>query len=99
MANDSGITGNFEVYTAPFCGTGKWQCRALAFYDHAYLTRNHALPGEFTTIAINSVGLGLRMQLGNDVNLQVDVGHVLHAEATATRSGDNRVHARLALSF
>lgn len=99
VVNDSGITGNFEVYTAPFCGAGKWQCRALAFYDHAYLTRNHALPGEFTTIAINSIGLGLRMQLGNDVNLQVDVGHVLHAEATTTRSGDNRVHARLALSF
>ncbi|MFC7287440.1 ShlB/FhaC/HecB family hemolysin secretion/activation protein [Herminiimonas glaciei] len=99
VANDSGITGNFEVYTAPLCGSGKWQCRALAFYDHAYLTRNHALPGEFSTISINSVGLGLRLQLGNDVNFQVDVGHVLHAEATTTRSGDNRVHARLALSF
>lgn len=99
VANDSGITGNFEVYTAPLCGSSKWSCRALAFYDHAYLTRNHSLPGEFSTISINSVGLGLRMQLGNDVNFQVDVGHVLHAEATATRSGDNRVHARLALSF
>ncbi|MNS65736.1 Heme/hemopexin transporter protein HuxB precursor [compost metagenome] len=99
VSNDSGVTGNFELYTSPLCGSSKWQCRALAFYDHAYLTRNHALPGEFTTISINSVGLGLRVQLGNDVNFQVDVGHVLHAEATATRSGDNRVHARLALSF
>lgn len=99
VSNDSGITGNFEVYTAPLCGISKWQCRALAFYDHAYLTRNHALAGEFTTLSISSIGLGLRLQLANDVNFQVDVGHVLQAEATATRSGDNRVHARLSLSF
>ncbi|MES2023998.1 MAG: ShlB/FhaC/HecB family hemolysin secretion/activation protein [Pseudomonadota bacterium] len=100
VANDSGITGNFEVYTSPLCGSGKWQCRALAFYDHAYLTRNHALPGEFTSISINSAGLGLRLQLANDVNFQVDVAHVLRDSAmTVTRSGDNRVHARLALSF
>jgi hemolysin activation/secretion protein len=99
VSNDSGITGNFEIYTAPFCGNSGWQCRALAFYDHAYLTRNHALPGEFTTIAISSVGLGLRVQLRNDMDLQVDVGHVLHAKGTTTRDGDHRMHVRLAMSF
>lgn len=99
VSNDSGVTANFEVYSSPLCGTTNWQCRVLAFYDSAYLTRNRALAGEFRNIAISSVGVGLRMQLGSKVNFQVDVGHVLHAEASATQKGDDRVHARLGLSF
>ena len=99
VSNDSGVAANFEVYSAPLCRNGNWQCRVLAFYDSAYLTRNRALPGEFRNIAISSIGLGLRMQLGNRVNFQVDYGHVLHAEASETQKGDDRVHARLSLSF
>jgi len=36
--------------------------------------------------------------LGNDINLQMDWGHVLQAGAI-TRAGDNRLHVRLGLSF
>lgn len=100
VASDYGAVGNFEVYTPPLCGNGKWQCRTLAFYDHAYLKPNHTQPGDIRSISISSIGLGVRLQLGNDVNFQIDVGHVLHdSPLTVTRSGDNRVHARLALSF
>lgn len=99
VSNDSGVTANFEVYTSPLCRNTNWQCRLLAFYDTAYLTRNHALPGEFEKIAISSVGIGMRLQLRNNVNFQMDYGHVLHAEATATQKGDDRLHARLGLSF
>jgi hemolysin activation/secretion protein len=99
VSNDSGVTANFEVYTSPLCRNTNWQCRLLAFYDTAYLTRNHALPGEFEKIAISSVGVGMRLQLRNNVNFQMDYGHVLHAEATATQKGDDRLHARLGLSF
>lgn len=99
VSNDSGVTGNFEVYSPPFCGNASWQCRALAFYDTSYLTRNHALPGEFRNISISSVGLGMRVRFRNQVDLQMDYGHVLHAEATETQDGDERLHVRLALSF
>ncbi len=99
VSNDSGVTGNFEVYSSPLCGNANWQCRALAFYDTSYLTRNHALPGEFRSISISSIGLGMRVRFRNQVDLQMDYGHVLHAEATETQDGDNRLHVRLALSF
>lgn len=99
VSNDSGISSNLEAYTPPMCGGGSWQCRALAFYDNAYLTRNHALPGEFTHVALSSTGLGMRVSYRRYLNLQVDYGHVLHAEASETERGDNRLHARLSLSF
>ena len=99
VSNDSGISSNLEAYTPPMCGSGSWQCRALAFYDNAYLTRNHALPGEFTHVALSSTGLGMRVSYRRYLNLQVDYGHVLHAEASETERGDNRLHARLSLSF
>lgn len=99
VSNDSGVTGNFEVYTSPLCSNARWQCRALAFYDTSYLTRNHALPGEFRSISISSIGLGMRVLFRNQVDLQMDYGHVLHAEATETQTGDNRLHVRLGLSF
>ncbi|KFE54448.1 ShlB/FhaC/HecB family hemolysin secretion/activation protein [Pseudomonas syringae] len=99
VSNDSGISSNLEAYTPPICGGGSWQCRALAFYDNAYLTRNHALPGEFTHVALSSTGLGMRVSYRRNLNLQVDYGHVLHAEASETERGDNRLHARLSLSF
>jgi hemolysin activation/secretion protein len=98
VSNDSGISSNLEAYTPPIC-SGSWQCRALAFYDNAYLSRNHALPGEFTHVALSSTGLGVRVSYRRYLNLQVDYGHVLYAEASETERGDNRLHARLSLSF
>jgi hemolysin activation/secretion protein len=98
VSNDSGVTGNLEAYTPPLC-SGAWQCRALAFYDNAYLTRNDALPGEFRHIALSSVGLGLRMTYQKSLNLQVDYGHALLAEASETERGDNRLHVRVGLAF
>jgi hemolysin activation/secretion protein len=99
VSNDSGVTANFEIYSSPLCRNTDWQCRVLAFYDTAYLTRNQALPGEFRRTAISSAGVGVRLQLHHNVNFQLDYGHVLHAEATATQKGDKRLHARLGLSF
>jgi hemolysin activation/secretion protein len=98
ISNDSGVTGNFEVYSSPLCKNASWQCRMLAFYDRAYVTRNHALPGEIQSTSISSVGLGVRLLFRNDVNLQMDYGHALQTGAI-TRAGANRLHVRLGLSF
>jgi hemolysin activation/secretion protein len=98
VANDSGAVANFEVYSSPLCRNTGWQCRMLAFYDRAHVTRNHALPGEIDSTSIASAGLGLRLLLDNGINLQMDWGHVLQAGAI-TRAGDNRLHVRLGLSF
>jgi hemolysin activation/secretion protein len=96
-SNDVGAGANLELYTPNLCG-GNWQCRALAFYDTAWIKRRHALPGELDSTTIGSAGLGLRVLLSSYVNLQLDYGHVTRAGATG-REGDNRLHVRLGLSY
>lgn len=99
VANDSGATGNFEVYSPPVCQGSGWQCRVLAFYDSAYVSRNHALPAEIRSASLSSTGIGVRAQLRKNIDLQMDYGHVLHVEATNTKAGDSRLHVRLGVSF
>jgi len=97
LSNDVGAGANVELYTPNLCG-GNWQCRALAFYDSAWVKRRHALPGELASTTIGSAGLGLRVLLSRYVNLQLDYGHVTKAGATE-RKGDSRLHVRLGLSY
>ncbi|HEY4074424.1 MAG TPA: ShlB/FhaC/HecB family hemolysin secretion/activation protein [Herbaspirillum sp.] len=99
VSNDSGVVGNFEVYTPPLCKNANWQCRMLAFYDTAYTKHNHGLQGEPNQISISSIGVGMRLAYGKSVDFQMDYGHVLHAESTLTQTGDNRLHVRLGLNF
>ena len=97
VAEDSGVAANLELYTPNLCPDG-WSCRALAFYDSAYLKRNSVQAGELSSTTIGSAGLGLRLQLSRQLNLQLDYGHVLRAGATD--SGDaNRLHLRLNLAY
>ena len=98
VANDRGFGANLELYTPNLCGALAAQCRALAFYDSAWVRRNHALAGELTGTAIGSAGIGLRLLVATYVNLQLDYGHVLRAGATG-RADANRLHVRLGLSY
>lgn len=99
IADDSGFVGNVEIYTPPLCSNNQWQCKMLAFYDHGYVKHNRALPDEILSRSISSIGVGVRMAFRKNVDLQVDYGHVLQAQATSTQRGDNRLHARLSLNF
>lgn len=99
VANDSGLLGNAELYSPNLCGAhALWQCRVLAFYDTAYVRRNHALPGELLSTEIASAGLGLRWVIGAGFNLQVDVGHVVRTGASAG-TDKNKVHFRTGLQY
>src|SRR5476651_123552 len=99
IADDSGATLNLESYTPNFCQQhADWNCRALAFYDAGYVSRNHALAGELGSSFIASAGLGLRVVMGSYVNVQLDYGHVLHAGDTGDTNG-NRLHIRLNLAY
>lgn len=98
IANDAGAGGNLELYTPNLCGKLAWQCRALAFYDTAYVKRKHALAGELQSTTIASAGVGVRLLVSRYVNLQMDYGHVTHAGATG-RDDANRLHVRLGLSY
>src|SRR5471030_2392077 len=99
IADDSGATLNLESYTPNFCPQrAGWNCRALAFYDACYVSRNHSLAGELHDSFIASAGLGLRVVMSTYLNLQLDYGHVLHSGATGDSDG-NRLHVRLNLAY
>ncbi|WP_035821013.1 ShlB/FhaC/HecB family hemolysin secretion/activation protein [Janthinobacterium sp. RA13] len=99
VSNDSGANLNLEWYTPNWCGQALgYQCRALAFYDTAWLRRNHALPGESASQAIASAGLGLRLLLSRYANLQLDYAHVVNGGDTGQRDA-NRLHFRLGLAY
>lgn len=97
VSNDAGINANLELYTPNLCGEGRWNCRALAFVDAAHARRNHALAGELERLSISSAGLGLRVALASNVNLQLDYGRVL--SGGAIRADGGRLHVRFGLAY
>ena len=98
LAADSGAFANLEMYTPNLCLGGRWQCRAVAFYDAAYGERNKALPGELKSTSIASTGLGLRAAFATSMTAQLDYGHVLRSGAVDT-SGSNKLHIRVGLAY
>lgn len=101
VANDKGNLISGEIYTPNLCtrlGLEAFQCRALAFYDMASVSRVGALPGEATSASIASYGLGIRMTKDKNLNLNLDYGHVLDAGGSQSK-GDERMHLRMGLLF
>lgn len=101
VANDSGFMGSVELYTPNLCagvGSSAMQCRTLAFYDAANVSRNKALPGEQTSASIASVGLGLRVNVDKVFSMQMDYGQVIDASDTRAK-GERRLHVKASLSY
>jgi hemolysin activation/secretion protein len=99
LSTDSGINGNAELYTPDLClGKSAWQCRVLAFYDAAHGSRNHVLAGELGSTSIAGAGLGVRVSFGASMNVQADIGHVVHAGAIAG-AGHNKLSVRAGFSY
>jgi hemolysin activation/secretion protein len=101
LSNDVGRLFSAEMYTPNLCGAIQGiasQCRALAFFDTAYVRRNEALPGEQRDASIGSVGLGFRLALGKAVSMQLDYGHVIDGGNTKSK-GDDRLHVKLGVSY
>jgi hemolysin activation/secretion protein len=98
LTSDSGVIANVELYTANLCAAGgRWQCRALAFYDAATASRHRVLPGEQISTTVASLGLGARVGLGQALDLQLDYGRVIQAGGTA--GGKHKLHVRMAFAY
>lgn len=101
LSDDQGNAANLELYTPGLCAggaTAALQCRVLAFYDAATLTRNNALPGERKDASLSSAGIGVRIGYGKQLSVQMDVGQVLTDSDTQAR-GDRRVHLKMNLAY
>ena len=105
FARDRGIYGNFELY-GPDWGDkvlAGSNLRLLVFYDVAR-GYNFRLPGDADQrLAIASIGLGVRFNLGKSLSLRADYARVTDVRVmNATSSqvkGDARGHFSVALSF
>ena len=99
LSNDKGYQGNLEAYTPDLCQTlGAGSCRAVAFYDFGALKRNDALPGEWASEHVSSLGLGLRYVLGKTLTLQADYAQVVEPGLNMNR-GAWKLHARMGIMF
>jgi hemolysin activation/secretion protein len=97
VANDSGYLTNLEIYSPSLCSSFKsmnGHCRVLAFYDNGHVSRNKALPGELNSESISSTGLGVRIDIAQSLNLQLDYGVVLESGGSQSE-GDKRLHVAM----
>jgi len=101
VSGDKGHFASAEIQTPNWCPASAAfavQCRALAFFDAAEVSRNKALPGEVQRTSISSAGLGLRFALDRSASLQMDYGRVINGGGSR-KAGDGRVHVALNLSY
>ncbi len=100
LSNDIGQVVNAELYTPNLCAQQSiaGQCRVLAFYDAGHVRRNDPLAGEQIKASISSIGLGLRLNIGKMLTMQMDYGHVLDGGVVQAK-GDDRLHVRLGLAY
>ena len=106
-SNDKGHQASLELHTPDVAGKFKLvgsRLKFLAFYDTGTLGRNLLQPGDQTGLSVDSVGLGLRLNVKDRLHLHVDYAQVLHdggRDATLPngRRNSNTVHAAAVLVF
>ena len=101
VSDDQGMMANLELYTPEFCSSSGGyaaQCRVLAFYDAARVSRNQPFPGERTDAGMASAGLGLRLAMGKLFSLQMDVGRVIRS-SDSIAPDKTRMHLKMNLAY
>lgn len=99
LARDSGLAAHLELYSPEWCGAYvRWRCRALVFYDKGYFRSNRDLPGELRSNTVRSIGVGVRMNIYKNVDLQVDYGRVIRS-SIVPQEDKNRLHVRLGMRW
>lgn len=99
LARDSGLAAHVELYSPEFCSEFmRWRCRALVFYDKGYFRSNRDLPGELRRNTVRSIGVGVRMNIYKNVDLQVDYGRVVRS-TIVPQEDKNRLHVRIGMRW
>ena len=98
---DGGFSGTAEIYSpdlARLMDYSKAQLRLVGFYDGGYGYNQSPTAGEFSNNSLHGIGSGVRLTVGDYLNLSLDWGHALN-DSTTTTSGTNRIHFKASLSF
>lgn len=98
QAGDDGVHSTVEL-RGPQWAKGKVNdLRVLMFVDAAYLRVKEALPSQAESSNLSSVGLGLRFQAWNYLNVRMDVGWP-GKSTSYTTAGEPRVGFKASAAF
>ena len=95
IAKDRGHRANFELYSPDVgskLGMNNTRLRLVTFYDTGTVSNNQLQLGELSSSALDSVGIGVRLNYGNYLIVKLDYAQVLH-DGTQFESPDGRTHA------
>jgi hemolysin activation/secretion protein len=101
VRNDKGLQASAELYSQDFFANHQasgLSARAMVFYDAGKVWRNAPLPGEQSSEDIASVGLGMRIGIGQYASLKLDYAKVLDG-ANETQAGSEQLHALFVLVY
>jgi hemolysin activation/secretion protein len=100
-SGDKGYVLRSEV-VSPFkelgSGTHLTRVQGLVFVDHARVGNKNLLPGETTSNALSSVGVGARLAFPRNVSLRIDAGKQLGVNVQGFRP-QYLVHVSLSVSM
>ena len=95
ISKDRGHRANFEFYSPDIgskMGMDNTRLRFLTFYDTGKVSNNQLQLGELSSAALDSVGIGIRLNYKNYLIVKADYAHVLH-DGTQFNSPNGRTHA------
>ncbi len=100
VSSDIGHRASLELY---FPDMGKdmgadWRARAVAFVDVARGRDNEPIRPDNGKNGLASLGFGLRLGHGKNLNARLDAAHVQN-DAGSRRRGDTRLHFAVAYTF
>jgi hemolysin activation/secretion protein len=79
-------------------GANTVQLQGLVFYDNAYLSNKHLLPGETSSNRLSSWGVGARASLPHNISVKVDAGKQITADVPGANTA-NLVHVGVSAAF
>lgn len=79
-------------------GANTVQLQGLLFYDNAYLSNKHLLPGEASSNRLSSWGVGARASLPHNISVKVDAGKQITADVPGANTA-NLVHVGVSAAF
>jgi len=95
---DGGFARSVELRSPNLCTTWLRTCRAIMFYDRNYIRYNRDYGGQLRSGTVGSFGVGVRMQVRQRMNLQLDAGRVTR-NSQMPDDARARVSLRLGYSF
>jgi len=93
VGSDVGNSISLEAYTP------QWKnARLLAFYDYGHGRNQDTLAGEENHWNLASIGIGLRWQWKNNIQLNADMGYTLK-EGLVTPDNDSHLHVNVVFQY